>query len=199
MSPDSAGLPSEGSLAQVGCGKVQVGGPPGCTDASGTVFKDEGGESQAGSRHPASGAEREGDQAPLSGTHFQHQLPTLTLLGSQGRVLRPVMGSPPLPAEGPAGGTESGPLRVGRPASRLSFGFGSQDRTQPSILLDTPGLTRRWLLPTRLPKSAPAGMPAPPGTLVFRGRRPWSGWSGCRAPGFTRPLSDLRLGNTQVL
>lgn len=146
-----------------------------------------------------------GDQAPLSGTHFQHQLPTLTLLGSRGCVLHPVMGSPPLPAEGPAGGTESGPQRGGRPASRLRFGFGSQDRTQPSVLLGTPGLTRRWPLPTRLPKSTPAGMPmpagmpVPPRTLVFRGRRPWSGWSGCRAPGFTRPLSDLRLGNTQVL
>lgn len=180
-------------------GKVQVGAPPGAMDASGTVSKDEGGESQAGSRHHTAGAERAGDRAPLSRTHFQHQLPTLTLLRSRGRVLRPVTGSPALPCGGPGQGDGVWPTASRTPARRLRFGFGSQDGRQPSILLDTTGLTRCWPLPTWPPKSAPAGMPAPPGTLVFR-RETTLGWlvrlQGSR---LTWPLSDLRLGNTQVL
>ena len=164
----------------MGRGKVQVGVPPGGTDASGTVSKDEGGESQAGSQHHAAGAERAGDQAPLSGIHFQHQLPTLTLLGSWGRVLRPVTESLALPCGGPGRGDRVWPTASRMPARWLHFGFGSQDGMQPSVLLVSPGAGRS---PHGLLRACQQGCLRLQGCWCSKGRRPWSGWSGCRAPG----------------
>lgn len=193
MTPDPAGLPSEGVL--------HPGGPRESTGRGPTRrhghFRDSG-ESQAGSQHHAAGAERAGGRAPLSGTHFQHQLPTLTLLGSWGHVLRPVTGSLALPCGGPGRGDRVWPTASRMPARWLHFGFGSQDGMQPSVLLDTPGLTRCCLLPRWPPKSVSAGMPAPPGMLVFRREATLERLVRLQGSRLTWPLSDPRLGNTQV-
>lgn len=177
----------------MGRGKVQVGVPPGGTDTSGTVV----------SHRPVPNTTLLGQSVQVAGLlslgpTFSTNCPHLHFLEAGGTSSALSRGLWPSPVEGPAGGTESGPQQAGCPPDGCTLGLGVRTGCSPLYFWTPQVSPGAACSPDGLLRACQQGCPRLQGCWCSEGRRPWSGWSGCRAPGshghfLTRDWATLKF------